>query len=131
MEQASADARRAVHCIDVMPAERLYEARIVRALRAADVDLDDLTLPVLDAIRKHARNVCSPVLVMRHRIVPGRDTDLLEPVGGEHQDAKMPRLVRRGSRAVLIVPEQSGGEVTVLDAVYVHLADPLDVAVAA
>jgi hypothetical protein len=43
----------------------------------------------------------------------------------------MPRLVRRGSRAVLIVPEQSGGEVTVLDAVYVHLADPLDVAVAA
>ncbi|WP_460398507.1 SIS domain-containing protein [Actinophytocola sediminis] len=126
----------------------LYDNEIIRALSAAGTDPVDLTFPVLDVIRAHARVVARPTGVTRYRLTHdgagGDQLTVLTKTGvaeglASRADAgaaltgskrrvaeiRVPRLVRgrADDRIVLIVPEHLAGDVAALSVVHVELRD--------
>lgn len=125
----------------------LYDNELIRALRDAGTDTADLTFPVLDVIRAHAKVVELPTGVTRYRVTHGADGDVLKVVNKTGEAAglvsradggaaltgskrrvaeiRVPRLVRGRSdgRIVLIIPEHLAGDVAALSVVHVALRD--------
>ncbi|OLF13986.1 hypothetical protein BLA60_02060 [Actinophytocola xinjiangensis] len=125
----------------------LYDNDIIRALSDAGTDPADLTFPVLDVIRAHARVVDRPTGVTRYRLGQEAGTDMVTVVtktgvaegltsradagaaltGSKRRVAeiRVPQLVRgrADDRIVLIVPEHLAGDVAALSVVHVALRE--------
>lgn len=125
----------------------LYDNAVVETLRAIGADPAALTYPVLDAIRAHARVIREPVGATRYQVKQdaggatvfvtaksGVATHLRSraedgaPLTGTKKrvaDLRVPLLVRGAAdgRTVLIVPEQSAGDVAGISVVHVELRE--------